>query len=97
MLSSPQAVDLFQRYVIGNYTRYPVCLVRGEGSSVWDDEGNRYLDMLGGFGMYNVGRNNPNKLYAADIAETIMAAFNMPRRALWPELAVFANNPWKED
>jgi 3-oxoacyl-[acyl-carrier protein] reductase len=43
------------------------------------------------------GRNNPNKLYAADIAETIMAALNMPRRALWPELAVFANNPWKED
>jgi 3-oxoacyl-[acyl-carrier protein] reductase len=43
------------------------------------------------------GRNNPNKLYAEDIAATIMAAFNMPRRALWPELAVFANNPWKED
>jgi 3-oxoacyl-[acyl-carrier protein] reductase len=43
------------------------------------------------------GRNNPNKLYAADIAATIMAALNMPRRALWPELAVFANNPWKED
>jgi 3-oxoacyl-[acyl-carrier protein] reductase len=43
-----------------------------------------------------VGRNNPNKLYAADIADTIMAALDMPRRALWPELAVFANNPWKE-
>jgi 3-oxoacyl-[acyl-carrier protein] reductase len=43
------------------------------------------------------GRNNPNKLYAVDIARTIMAALNMPRRALWPELAVFANNPWKED
>jgi 3-oxoacyl-[acyl-carrier protein] reductase len=43
------------------------------------------------------GRNNPNKLYAVDIAATIMAALNMPRRALWPELAVFANNPWKED
>ena len=42
------------------------------------------------------GRNNPNKLYAADIADTIMAALDMPRRALWPELAVFANNPWKE-
>jgi 3-oxoacyl-[acyl-carrier protein] reductase len=42
-------------------------------------------------------RNNPNKLYAADIAATIMAALNMPRRALWPELAVFANNPWKEN
>jgi 3-oxoacyl-[acyl-carrier protein] reductase len=44
-----------------------------------------------------VGRNNPNKLYAADIAATIMAAVDMPRRALWPELAVFATNPWKED
>jgi 3-oxoacyl-[acyl-carrier protein] reductase len=43
------------------------------------------------------GRNNPNKLFAVDIAETVMAALNMPRRALWPELAVFANNPWKED
>src|SRR5947207_100597 len=43
------------------------------------------------------GRNNPNKLYAVDIGDTIMAALNMPRRALWPELAVFANNPWKED
>jgi 3-oxoacyl-[acyl-carrier protein] reductase len=45
----------------------------------------------------HTGRNNPNKLYAADIGETIMAALNMPRRALWPELAVFANNPWKEN
>lgn len=44
-----------------------------------------------------VGRNNPNKLYAVDIGETIMAALDMPRRALWPELAVFATNPWKED
>jgi 3-oxoacyl-[acyl-carrier protein] reductase len=43
------------------------------------------------------GRNNPNKLYADDIASTVMASVAMPRRALWPELAVFANNPWKED
>src|SRR5436190_14324964 len=43
------------------------------------------------------GRNNPNKLYAEDIAATIMAVLDMPRRALWPELAIFANNPWKED
>jgi 3-oxoacyl-[acyl-carrier protein] reductase len=49
-----------------------------------------------GFGG-RTGRNNPNKLYAEDIAGTIMAALEMPRRALWPELAVFANNPWKED
>jgi 3-oxoacyl-[acyl-carrier protein] reductase len=49
-----------------------------------------------GFGG-RTGRNNPNKLFAEDIGGTIMAALNMPRRALWPELAIFANNPWKED
>ena len=43
------------------------------------------------------GRNNPNKLYADDIAAAIMATFDMPRRVLLPEYAVFANNPWKED
>jgi len=30
-----------------------------EGAYLYDTGGNRYLDMLGGFGMYNVGRNNP--------------------------------------
>jgi len=43
------------------------------------------------------GRNNPNKLYADDIATTIMSALAMPRRAFWPEVSVFATNPWKED
>ena len=47
--------------------------------------------------MGKTGRNNPNKLYAEDIAATIMAGLAMPRRVLWTELAVFANNPWKED
>ena len=47
--------------------------------------------------MGRTGRNNPNKLSAVDIAETIMAALHMHPRVLWPELAVFANNPWKED
>jgi ornithine--oxo-acid transaminase len=31
---------------------------RAEGAYLYDDDGNRYLDLLGGFGMYNVGRNN---------------------------------------
>ena len=47
--------------------------------------------------MGRTGRNNPNKLYAGDVAETVMVALAMHPRALWPELAVFANNPWRED
>jgi len=42
------------------------------------------------------GRNNPNKLYASDIADAILSALSAERRALWPEFAVFATNPWKE-
>lgn len=40
---------------------------RGEGAYLYDAQGNRYLDMLGGFGMYNVGRSNPR--VAAALAE----------------------------
>ena len=32
---------------------------RAEGAYLYDTDGTRYLDVLGGFGMYNVGRNNP--------------------------------------
>jgi ornithine--oxo-acid transaminase len=33
--------------------------VRTEGAYLYDADGTRFLDMLGGFGMFNVGRNNP--------------------------------------
>src|SRR5437879_3334913 len=32
---------------------------RAEGQYLYDRSGHRYLDLLGGFGMFNVGRNNP--------------------------------------
>src|SRR5215470_9677790 len=32
---------------------------RAEGAYLYDTEGTRFLDLLGGFGMYGVGRNNP--------------------------------------
>ena len=54
-MTSAETVALFQRYVIPNYTRYPVCLVRGEGSYVWDAEGNRYLDLFPGWGCNLLG------------------------------------------
>ena len=54
-LSSSETVELFKRYVIGNYNRYPVNLVRGEGSLVWDAEGSRYLDLFPGWGCNLLG------------------------------------------
>ncbi|MHB2024620.1 MAG: aspartate aminotransferase family protein [Mycobacteriales bacterium] len=32
---------------------------RGEGTALWDAEGQRYLDFLSGFGVHAVGRNHP--------------------------------------
>ena len=32
-MTSTEVIGQFNRYVIGNYTRYPVCLTRGEGSA----------------------------------------------------------------
>jgi len=49
-LTSHETLETFQRYVIPNYRRFPVVLVRGEGSYVWDREGNRYLDLFPGWG-----------------------------------------------
>ena len=54
-LSSAETMELFHKYVIPNYTRYPVSLVRGEGSYVWDSEGNRYLDLFPGWGCNLLG------------------------------------------
>ncbi len=48
--SSKEIIALFDSYVIPNYKRYPVALVRGEGPFVWDAEGNRYLDFFPGWG-----------------------------------------------
>ncbi len=57
-------LDLYQKYVIPNYTRYPVCLVRGEGSHVWDDAGNRYLDFFPGWGCNALGHCPPRVVAA---------------------------------
>jgi len=55
VLSSEDTIKLFEQYVIPNYGRFPVSLVRGEGSYVWDSEGNRYIDLFPGWGCNLLG------------------------------------------
>ena len=50
---NPQFVRLLK--TIGFDRRW----ARAEGAYLYDADGGSYLDLLGGFGMYNVGRNNP--------------------------------------
>ncbi|MDP6443899.1 MAG: aspartate aminotransferase family protein [Pirellulaceae bacterium] len=58
-LSSADTVALFVEQVIPNYGRYPVNLVRGEGSRVWDAEGREYLDLFPGWGCNLLGHCPP--------------------------------------
>ena len=74
--SSAEMIALFQRYVIGNYTRYPVCLVRGEGSYVWDAEGNRYLDFFPGWGCDLLGHCPPRVVKA--VQEQVSELIHVP-------------------
>jgi acetylornithine/succinyldiaminopimelate/putrescine aminotransferase len=56
--------------------------VRGQGAYLWDEAGNRYLDFLGGYAVFNVGRNHPvvrkalQDCLAADLAS--MVQFDAP-------------------
>jgi predicted acetylornithine/succinylornithine family transaminase len=45
--------------VMGTYVRNPVEFVRGEGASLWDSEGNEYLDFLAGISVVQVGHSHP--------------------------------------
>jgi acetylornithine/N-succinyldiaminopimelate aminotransferase len=41
--------------VMGTYGRFPVTLTRGHGDEVFDDQGQRYLDFLGGISVNSLG------------------------------------------
>ena len=75
-MTSQETIDLFQRYVIGNYRRYPVSLVRGEGSCVWDAEGQRYLDFFPGWGCDLIGHCPPRVVRA--VQEQVARLIHVP-------------------
>jgi predicted acetylornithine/succinylornithine family transaminase len=62
--SSQATISQFEQFVIPNYRRFPVCLVRGEGSWIWDAEGNRYLDLFPGWGCNLLGHCPPRVVEA---------------------------------
>ena len=74
--SSAETIAQFDRYVIANYRRYPVCLVRGEGSWVWDAEGRRYLDFFPGWGCNLVGHCPPRVVEA--VREQVGTLIHVP-------------------
>jgi len=75
-LSSQETIALFDQHVIPNYGRYPVSLVRGEGSLVWDAEGSRYLDLFPGWGCNLLGHCPPRVVKA--VQEQVAKLIHVP-------------------
>jgi len=51
-------MDTFEKtesYVMKTYNRYPVSFVKGRGCWLWDENGKKYLDMLAGIAVCNLG------------------------------------------
>jgi acetylornithine/N-succinyldiaminopimelate aminotransferase len=51
-------------YVMGTYARQPVAFVRGEGVTLYDPDGEPYLDFLSGISVCNAGHCHPHVVEA---------------------------------
>lgn len=47
------------KYVMNTYGRFPIALDHGEGATLWDVEGKKYIDLASGIGVNCMGYNNP--------------------------------------
>jgi acetylornithine/N-succinyldiaminopimelate aminotransferase len=54
-----EIADLERRYLLATYNRYPLAIARGKGVFVYDVDGRRYLDFVGGLGVNALGHAHP--------------------------------------
>ncbi len=77
----------------GVVTAHPVFIERAAGSHVWDVEGRRYIDFVGGIGVMNVGHNHPKVVEAvkAQVDKLCHAAFQVGGYRPYVDLAARLN------
>jgi predicted acetylornithine/succinylornithine family transaminase len=63
-MTTEETIDLFNKYVIGNYMRLPRVIVRGEGCYCFDADGNKILDMFPGWAVSGIGHCHPKVVEA---------------------------------
>jgi len=64
MKSNQELIKLTNKYVARNYGRYPIGLVRGKGTVVWDASGKKYIDFVAGLAVDNLGHCPPTVVNA---------------------------------
>jgi LysW-gamma-L-lysine/LysW-L-ornithine aminotransferase len=60
-------IDIENKHTSGLYTKQNFAIVRGQGATLWDSEGNEYIDCSSGHGVANLGHAHPK--VAAAVAE----------------------------
>jgi len=58
-MGNRELIERAQQVLFQNYRTQPIALVRGQGTSVWDSDGKKYLDFIGGIATVSVGHANP--------------------------------------
>ncbi len=77
-MSNSKVIENYNKFVIPNYSRNPIVLVKGEGVYVWDEDGKRYLDLFSGWAVSSLGHCNPNVTKATqDQAATLVHVPNI--------------------
>lgn len=66
--------SLEDAYVLPTYEKFPFVLERGEGCWVWDEAGNKYLDLYGGHAVAAIG-HSPAEVTAAIAAQSTKLLF----------------------
>jgi 4-aminobutyrate aminotransferase/(S)-3-amino-2-methylpropionate transaminase len=71
----------------------PIFVASGDGATVLDVDGNRYIDFAGGLGVLNVGRGNPRIVEAvkAQVDRTLHECFHVAMYEGYVELAEALN------
>jgi len=64
MKSNQELIKLTNKHVAKNYGRYPIGLVRGKGTAVWDASGKKYIDFVAGLAVDNLGHCPPSVVNA---------------------------------
>ena len=69
---------LTKKHVAQTYGRYPIALIRGQGTKVWDKNGNQYLDFVSGLAVNNLGHCHPTVVSAIQKqAKTLLHVSNL--------------------
>jgi len=57
--TSPPAIPAGAAAMMNTYSRFPVTFTRGQGSWLWDSQGQPYLDCVAGIAVCSLGHSNP--------------------------------------